>query len=133
MLSLFLVKYSFISNSLRLSSVQKAWCHPPGHVASLRTPLVPAPLRDSSRRAKALWSETRGRSAPRGNPKVFFKYFIFNTATGEKSGEMLASVTLASSNGENGPEENQNPGWNEQGGGDEGGGSGTNPGGGSNY
>ena len=68
-----------------------------------------------------------------GNPKVFFKYFFVNTSTGEKSGEMLASVTLASSNGENVPEENQNPGGNEQGGGDEGGGSGTNPGGGSNY
>ena len=25
-----------------------------------------------------------------GNPKVFFKYFFVNTATGEKSGEMLA-------------------------------------------
>ena len=34
-----------------------------GTVAPLRTPLMSAPLRDSSRRAKALWSETRGRSA----------------------------------------------------------------------
>ena len=36
-----------------------------GTAAPLRTPLMAAPLRDSSRRAKALWSETRGRSAPR--------------------------------------------------------------------
>ena len=36
-----------------------------GTDAPLRTPLLAAPLRDSSRRAKALWSETRGRSAPR--------------------------------------------------------------------
>ena len=29
-----------------------------------------------------------------GTPKVFFKYFFVNTATGEKSGEMLASAVL---------------------------------------
>lgn len=28
-----------------------------------------------------------------GNPKVFFRYFIVNSATGEKSGVMLASAT----------------------------------------
>ena len=31
-----------------------------------------------------------------GHPKVFFKYFYVNTATGEKSGEKMASVVLAS-------------------------------------
>ena len=31
-----------------------------------------------------------------GNPKVFFKYFYINTATGEKSGEMFAQAKLAS-------------------------------------
>ena len=36
-----------------------------GTVAPLRTSLMAAPLQDSSRRAKALWSETCGRSAPR--------------------------------------------------------------------
>ena len=30
-----------------------------------------------------------------GSPKVFFKYFYVNTATGEKSGEMMASAELA--------------------------------------
>jgi len=30
-----------------------------------------------------------------GNPKVFFKYFYVNTATGEKSGEVLAQVKLS--------------------------------------
>ena len=30
-----------------------------------------------------------------GAPKVFFKYFYVNTATGEKSGEMLASAELS--------------------------------------
>ena len=35
-------------------------------------------------------------SAPSaGNPKVFFKYFYVNTATGEKSGEKMASVVLS--------------------------------------
>ena len=29
-----------------------------------------------------------------GSPKVFFKYFYVNTATGEKSGEMMASGEL---------------------------------------
>lgn len=28
-------------------------------------------------------------------PKVFFKYFYVNTATGEKSGEKMASVVLS--------------------------------------
>ena len=32
-----------------------------------------------------------------GNPKVFFKYFYVNTATGEKSGEMLAVATYTES------------------------------------
>ena len=32
-----------------------------------------------------------------GNPKVFFKYFYVNTATGEKSGEMLAVAKFAAS------------------------------------
>ena len=36
-----------------------------GTLAPIRTPLLAAPLQDSSRRAKALWSETCGRSAPR--------------------------------------------------------------------
>ena len=31
-----------------------------------------------------------------GSPKVFFKYFYVNTATGEKSGEKMASAVLAS-------------------------------------
>lgn len=31
-----------------------------------------------------------------GNPKVFFKYFYVNTATGEKSGEVLANAIFAS-------------------------------------
>ena len=35
-----------------------------------------------------------------GNPKVFFKYFYVNTATGEKSGDMLAVAKFAASNGE---------------------------------
>ena len=30
-----------------------------------------------------------------GYPKVFFKYFYVNTATGEKSGEKMASVALS--------------------------------------
>lgn len=30
-----------------------------------------------------------------GNPKVFFKYFYINTATGEKSGDVFAQVKLA--------------------------------------
>ena len=29
-----------------------------------------------------------------GNPKVFFKYFYVNTATGEKSGEVLVQGKL---------------------------------------
>ena len=32
-----------------------------------------------------------------GAPKVFVKYFYVNTATGEKSGEMLGVATLSSS------------------------------------
>ena len=32
-----------------------------------------------------------------GKPKVFVKYFYVNTATGEKSGEMLGVATLSSS------------------------------------
>ena len=36
-----------------------------GTKAPLRTPLMATPLQDSSRCATALWSETRGRSAPR--------------------------------------------------------------------
>lgn len=32
-----------------------------------------------------------------GNPKVFFKYFYVNTATGEKSGEMLALAKFVAS------------------------------------
>ena len=35
-----------------------------------------------------------------GNPKVFFKYFFVNSATGEKSGDMLAVAKFAASNGE---------------------------------
>ena len=31
-----------------------------------------------------------------GSPKVFFKYFYVNTATGEKSGDVLAQGKLAS-------------------------------------
>ena len=30
-----------------------------------------------------------------GSPKVFFKYFYVNTATGEKSGEVMAQAKLA--------------------------------------
>ena len=30
-----------------------------------------------------------------GAPKVFFKYFYVNTATGEKSGEKMASAVLS--------------------------------------
>ena len=30
-----------------------------------------------------------------GSPKVFFKYFYINTATGEKSGEVLAQAKLS--------------------------------------
>ena len=30
-----------------------------------------------------------------GYPKVFFKYFYVNTATGEKSGEKMASAVLS--------------------------------------
>ena len=30
-----------------------------------------------------------------GSPKVFFKYFYVNTATGEKSGDVLAQAKLA--------------------------------------
>ena len=30
-----------------------------------------------------------------GSPKVFFKYFYLNTATGEKSGEVLAQAKLS--------------------------------------
>ena len=33
-------------------------------------------------------------------PKVFMKYFFVNTKTGEKSGEMLASVALKADAGE---------------------------------
>ena len=44
-----------------------------------------------------------------GNPKVFFKYFYVNTATGEKSGEMLAVAKFAATNEQPAPE-NQNPG-----------------------
>ena len=32
-----------------------------------------------------------------GAPKVFVKYFYVNTATGEKSGEMMGVATLSSS------------------------------------
>ena len=35
-----------------------------------------------------------------GAPKVFVKYFFVNTATGEKSGEMLAVAKFAATNGE---------------------------------
>ena len=31
-----------------------------------------------------------------GSPKVFFKYFYVNTATGEKSGDVLAQAKLSS-------------------------------------
>ncbi len=31
-----------------------------------------------------------------GSPKVFFKYFYVNTATGEKSGDVLAQAKLTS-------------------------------------
>ena len=30
-----------------------------------------------------------------GSPKVFFKYFYVNTATGEKSGEVLTQAKLS--------------------------------------
>ena len=30
-----------------------------------------------------------------GSPKVFFKYFFVNTATGEKSGEKMVSAVLS--------------------------------------
>jgi hypothetical protein len=30
-----------------------------------------------------------------GNPKVFFRYFYVNTATGEKSADMYASAKLS--------------------------------------
>lgn len=30
-----------------------------------------------------------------GNPKVFFRYFYINTATGEKSADMYASAKLS--------------------------------------
>ncbi len=30
-----------------------------------------------------------------GNPKVFFRYFFVNTATGEKSADMYASAKLS--------------------------------------
>lgn len=33
---------------------------------------------------------------PAGSPKVFFKYFYVNTATGEKSGDVLAQAKLTS-------------------------------------
>ena len=33
-------------------------------------------------------------------PKVFMKYFFVNTVTGEKSGEMMAVVTLTEDAGE---------------------------------
>ena len=33
-------------------------------------------------------------------PKVFMKYFFVNTVTGEKSGEMLAAVSLDEDAGE---------------------------------
>ena len=36
-----------------------------------------------------------------GSPKVFIKYFYVNTATGQKSGEMLAEAHLSTSNGSN--------------------------------
>ena len=40
-------------------------------------------------------------SAPNAaTPKVFMKYFFVNTKTGEKSGEMLASVALKADAGE---------------------------------
>ena len=63
-----------------------------------------------------------------GNPKVFFKYFYVNTATGEKSGEMLAVAKFAATNGQPEPE-NQNPGGQPEGG-NQGGGEGgdENPG-----
>jgi hypothetical protein len=35
-----------------------------------------------------------GRSSA-GAPKVFFKYFYVNTATGEKSGEKMLSAVLS--------------------------------------
>lgn len=31
-----------------------------------------------------------------GNPKVFFRYFYVNTATGEKSGDVYAQAKLTS-------------------------------------
>ena len=39
-----------------------------------------------------------------GNPKVFFKYFFVNTATGEKSGDMLAVAKFSSSDEQPAPE-----------------------------
>ena len=33
-------------------------------------------------------------------PKVFMKYFFVNTVTGEKSGEMMAVVSLTEDSGE---------------------------------
>ena len=65
-----------------------------------------------------------------GNPKVFFKYFFVNTATGEKSGDMLAVAKFSSSDEQPEPE-NENPGGQSEGGNQGGGESGDdNPGGG---
>ena len=45
-----------------------------------------------------------------GNPKVFFKYFFVNTATGEKLGDMLAVAKFAAAED---PEPGTEPGGDE--------------------
>ena len=43
---------------------------------------------------KSTYGIKRGESSV-GSPKVFFKYFYVDTATEEKSGEMMSSAELA--------------------------------------
>ena len=84
-------KKAVMPSSLRYSSVQKAWFRPPGHKSHLRTPLVAAPLRDSSRRAKPLWSETRGRSAPRlAHNLDYVKQLLYKNAKVRPSKDALS-------------------------------------------
>lgn len=55
---------------------------------------APATIATDAYDIKAAYEAKNG-APTAGYPKVFFKYFYINTATGEKSGEMLTSAKLA--------------------------------------
>jgi len=69
------------------NGISKAYCK----AAAFDDPITPV---DTVINIKAKYDAKCGAPSA-GFPKVFFKYFYINTATGEKSAEMLASAVLS--------------------------------------